>query len=258
VSEYGNAFRIIEQTFGEIAQAAQPGLANFADDGGFGDTCADDGDEFGKRTSEAEERHVQKAQPRPTMDGEQQALYFFAYNERVWGSVPGAVGAACPAVLFGHHRSCCVHSHVWRGTPEQPGLVLGLVPGGRCQGMLYKVEPNAAADEPTKSLAWLQRKEAPTGVFKEVYSRSVYTMDGKVEAGGAGALIFVVDESHPQYAAGLTESEQADMVAAASGRRGSNHDFLEEFNVNLQASGVRDKELQNLAVAVRRRMHSRE
>jgi cation transport regulator ChaC len=124
--------------------------------------------------------------------------------------------------------------------------------------MLYKVEPNAAADEPTKSLAWLQRKEAPTGVFKEVYSRSVYTMDGKVEAGGAGVLIFVVDESHPQYAAGLTESEQADMVAAASGRRGSNHDFLEEFNVNLQASGVRDKELQNLAVAVRRRMHSRE
>ena len=59
-------------------------------------------------------------------------------------AVPGRRDAR-PAMLRGLHRRFCLWSLASRGTPEQPGLVLGLDRGGACRGVALRL-PGAAGD----------------------------------------------------------------------------------------------------------------
>src|SRR5690348_3588116 len=69
---------------------------------------------------------------------ERRDLWLFAYGSLMWD--PGfAYAEAQPAVLRGYHRSFCVYSHRHRGTPDRPGVVLGLDRGGACKGIAYRI-----------------------------------------------------------------------------------------------------------------------
>ena len=54
---------------------------------------------------------------------------------------------ACKALLRGWRRSLCIYSHVYRGTPERPGLVLGLDRGGACRGVAFEVDAALAGSD---------------------------------------------------------------------------------------------------------------
>ena len=72
-------------------------------------------------------------------------LWVFAYGSLMWD--PGFAYVHCaPAVLKGYRRAFCVLSMSHRGTPERPGLVLGLAPGGTCRGVVYRVAPEQEAE----------------------------------------------------------------------------------------------------------------
>lgn len=65
-------------------------------------------------------------------------LWVFGYGLLMWDAGFPYTQAA-PALLHGYHRAFCVYSHRFRGTNDNPGLVLGLNPGGSCRGMAFRV-----------------------------------------------------------------------------------------------------------------------
>ena len=102
----------------------------------------------------------------PNLDAEfdntPEDLWVFGYGSLIWK--PGFEHVErMPARMIGLHRSLCVYSFVHRGTPEKPGLVLGLDRGGACRGIAYRV----TAKKRAATLAYLREREQATSVYLE-------------------------------------------------------------------------------------------
>src|SRR5690606_2214048 len=127
-------------------------------------------------------------------------LWVFGYGSLMWR--PGfEFLERHPARLIGAHRALCVYSFHHRGTPEKPGLVLGLDHGGACQGIAYRVAAERRAD----TVQYLREREQVTLVYREVM-RSIW-LEGDARQ-SVSALCYVIDRSHVQYAGRLSLEEQ--------------------------------------------------
>jgi len=168
-------------------------------------------------------------------------LWVFGYGSLMWR--PGfAYSLRCTAMLRGWRRSLCIYSHVYRGTPDRPGLVLGLDRGGACPGVAFRVE--AALREPT--IRYLREREQVTAVYLE---RMVPIV---LESGEwVSALTFVADRLHPQYAGRLTREAMLERVRAGTGAAGDNAGYVTETYDHLVAIGVQDRDLEWLSARLR-------
>jgi cation transport protein ChaC len=165
--------------------------------------------------------------------------WVFAYGSLLWNPLfPFA--EARTAILHGLHRRFCLYSLASRGTPEQPGLVLGLDRGGACTGVIYRLPAPVAMDE----LHLLWRREMVLGAY---HPRWVRVRSGEREF---HALTFVVRRAHPQYAGRLPLDREAGVIAASKGAFGSSLDYMERTRVALVTHGIRDPYLEALAVKV--------
>ena len=164
-------------------------------------------------------------------------LWVFGYGSLIWR--PGFPYLERRiARLIGAHRALCVYSWVHRGTPDRPGLVLGLDRGGACRGVAFRV----AAEERANVVAYLREREQVTSVYLEK-SREIRFSGG----GTAEALTYVVDRSHGQYAGKLDEDTQFRIVSAAHGRSGANIDYVINTAEHLGELGMADPLLDRLA-----------
>ncbi|GEC15057.1 gamma-glutamylcyclotransferase [Nitrobacter winogradskyi] len=166
-------------------------------------------------------------------------LWIFAYGSLMWR--PGFDFAEqVPARLIGEHRALCVYSFDHRGTPERPGLVLGLDRGGACRGIAFRV----AASRREATIAYLREREQTTHVYREV-TRSVWLEDDARRR--VSALAYVVDRGHVQYAGRLTLADQARYVRQGHGRSGHNRDYVLSTVRSIESQGFRDLKLHQLA-----------
>jgi cation transport protein ChaC len=173
-------------------------------------------------------------------------FWVFAYGSLMWDPGFAWLGRG-PARLHGFHRAMCIYSHVWRGTPERPGLVLGLDRGGSCRGIAYQIDP-ALETEVTDNL---EARERVTAVY--LGRRLPVLLEG---ADGAAprrvrALTYIADRTHHQYAGRLPEAEAARLIRQGRGRGGLNTDYLESAVRHLDALDMADRPLTRLHQLVR-------
>jgi cation transport protein ChaC len=170
-------------------------------------------------------------------------LWVFGYGSLMWR--PGFDFIERKAArLIGAHRALCVYSIAHRGTPEKPGLVLGLDHGGACQGIAFRV----AAGNRAATIAYLREREQINKVYREVM-RSVWLDDDARMR--VSALCYVVDRRHPQYAGRLTLEQQLHYVRQGHGKSGANRDYVLSTVAEMEAQGGRDSDLHRLAELLR-------
>ena len=170
-------------------------------------------------------------------------FWVFAYGSLIWN--PGFDYLSRePAKLRGYHRRYCIRSMIYRGTPEAPGLVLGLEPGGECEGVAYRI----AGDLKAMTMQYLRARELVTAVYIETLA-PIETREG----GRHFAYTYVADPSHDQYVAMNDCDAAVAVIASAHGSAGPNAEYALNTWANLADIGVRDTVLESVAVALTQR-----
>lgn len=173
-------------------------------------------------------------------------IWVFAYGSLMWNPEFRYVERR-PGTVREHRRRLCVFSARARGTPERPGLGLGLERGtGECHGIVYRLHPENLEND----LEALWVREMTTGIYQPHWL-PVMTADGELRA-----ITFVVDRMHPQYAEALPAQEMAAIIADARGHYGPCREYLENTIRELAALGVAEPEFDALLTLVQARESS--
>ncbi len=167
------------------------------------------------------------------MTAESGDLWVFGYGSLMWRP-DFAFEERQLATLHGFHRALCVLSHHHRGTPDQPGVVLGLDRGGSCRGIAFRV----AAAQVDDTIAYLRAREQVTMVYRETQHR-VRLTEGRV----VDAVAYTVDRAHKQYAARLDRPDLLRLVQQGIGVSGANPDYVRATHQHLHDLGLRDATL---------------
>ena len=179
--------------------------------------------------------------PKPLLDrtiddwGGHDDLWVFGYGSLIW-KPEFAHAERRAARVHGWHRALKMWSRINRGTPQNPGLVFGLLSGGSVQGMVYRIP----AAEALEALGRLWLREMPTGVYDPRW------LDCITPGGTVRALAFTLSRRSPNFTGELTEARYREIFATATGRFGTSLDYAQQTLLELQRHGIRDAALARL------------
>ena len=167
--------------------------------------------------------------------GGQDDLWIFGYASLIWRPEFESTEQRF-ATLHGYHRALKMWSRVNRGTPATPGLVFGLLSGGSCKGMVYRMPKHLVADV----LPALWEREMPTGVYDPKWLRC------RTAQGDVKALAFTLSRRSPNHTGVLTEEHYRQIFSSASGRYGTTRDYAQLTYDKLRMLGIDDQALGRL------------
>jgi cation transport protein ChaC len=167
-------------------------------------------------------------------------FWVFAYGSLMWRPDFPFVERR-EARLWGYHRSLCILSTHYRGTPERPGLVLGLDRGGSCRGRAFRVPADSVAEAHQR----LIDREMISGVYRPCVLPAM--LDG---VGRVAVWAFVAERANPQYSPPAGAGHAAALIRQGWGVAGSSRDYLADTVTQLDALGVRDGALHRLLALV--------
>ncbi len=173
--------------------------------------------------------------------GGHEDLWLFGYGSLIWRP-DFEFAERLPAQVHGWHRALKMWSRLNRGTPERPGLVLGLLSGGSCRGMAFRIARANAAEV----LAGMWDREMALAVYDPRWL-ACRTPQGTVKA-----MAFTLSRSSPSHTGVLEEAEYRRIFAGASGRFGTTHDYAQRTWEELRRLGIHDRQLERLLRLARR------
>jgi cation transport protein ChaC len=173
------------------------------------------------------------------------AQWVFAYGSLIWHPDFDYTERHL-ARVHGYHRAFCISSTMYRGTPESPGVVLGLDRGGSCQGVVYRLPPG----QETQIVERLYRREMPNHVYTPRLL-PIRLADGR----SIEAITFVARRNHPSYLK-ISRDEVLRRLSSCRGGRGHNREYaintwhaLREWGIEDAGLGAIAHALQSLACA---------
>lgn len=164
--------------------------------------------------------------------------WVFAYGSLIWNPAIHYAERRI-AKLYGWHRSFCLSTTAGRGSPELPGLVLGLDRGGSCAGAAFLI----AEDKLEQELPLLWRREMLSGSYEPRW----ITVRDERGSPFARAIAFTISRAATTYAGRLAEDETVRRLALAEGALGSSAEYLFKTRDGLRSLGIRDQHIERLA-----------
>lgn len=164
-------------------------------------------------------------------------LWIFAYGSLIWKQHFVAV-ESLRGVARGWHRSFCLEMTRWRGTSKQPGLMMALDQGGRCNGILFRL----SNDERLVQVRQLLRRE----VKSLEDAATVRWIPVETAQGSVRALVFWAGPKGMRVFRKLPLETVAGVLARACGPGGSGAEYLYLTVKHLEERGIRDRNLWRL------------
>lgn len=175
----------------------------------------------------------------PTEVGEIDGVYLFAYGSLIWNPcVEVAERHTCR--LYGFHRDFCLKLDHGRGTPQTPGLMLALAPGGSCHGVAIRVP----AEHLERELMLVWRREMLTGAYRPKWVKL------RTDVGALWGIAFVINPHHERYIGRQPNETVVHLLRTGRGVLGSCREYLDNTVGDLHSLGIRDRRLEWLQRAV--------
>lgn len=173
-------------------------------------------------------------------------VWIFGFGSLIWNPGFDYVEERL-ATIYGCRRSFCVGwVRIYRGTPERPGIMLGLDRGGSCRGVVFRLPQEARTD----NLAIVFRREHPI----RWETPHMHWVTARTDKGPVQALAVRTSRSHPAYLPDLAEEVVVEALATAAGERGSMAEYLRSTVEHLEARGIHDRYLWRLQERVAERL----